>query len=327
VIVLDQVPKLLGTHIAKHGFFADLLSVAQHLPETSLLTLAVALATLAILVAMERLWPHSPAPLAAVGAGIAAAWWLGLEALGVSTVGRIPQGLASITMPGLALAVSCCRRPRNRADELHRNDRGRSSVRASRRSRRSMPIASWSPSVRAISPVRFPAPCRRAAERRRPRSSAPPEAARSGLRSSPAGAALATMLFLAPLLGLLPNATLAMIVIVYSVGLIQPGEFVAIRKVRTMEFRWAIVAALGVLLFGTLQGIVVAIIASLISLSTQATRRSVHVIGRKRGADVLRPISARARRRRDVRGPADPATRGSACSSPTCRTSPIRSRR
>jgi MFS superfamily sulfate permease-like transporter len=106
-----------------------------------------------------------------------------------------------------------------------------------------------------------------------------------------AGAALATMLFLAPLLGLLPNATLAMIVIVYSIGLIQPAEFIAIRKVRTMEFRWAVAAALGVLLFGTLQGILVAIIVSLISLSTQATRPMVHVIGRKRGADVLRPVS------------------------------------
>ena len=69
-----------------------------------------------------------------------------------------------------------------------------------------------------------------------------------------AAAAVATMLLLAPLLGLLPNATLAAVVIVYSVGLIQPAEFLAIRKVRTMEFRWAIVAALGVLLLGTLQG-------------------------------------------------------------------------
>ena len=47
VIVLDQVPKLLGIHIAKQGFFADLLSVVQHLPATSLLTLAVAAATFA----------------------------------------------------------------------------------------------------------------------------------------------------------------------------------------------------------------------------------------------------------------------------------------
>ncbi len=55
VIVLDQVPKLLGIHITKQGFFADVLSVAQHLPETSLLTLAMAVATFVVLIGMERL--------------------------------------------------------------------------------------------------------------------------------------------------------------------------------------------------------------------------------------------------------------------------------
>ena len=99
------------------------------------------------------------------------------------------------------------------------------------------------------------------------------------------------MLFLAPLLGLLPYATLAAVVIVYSVGLIQPAEFRAIRQVRTMEFRWAVVACLRVLVFGTLQGIVIAIIVSLIALSSQTANPPVHVIGRKRGADVLRPVS------------------------------------
>jgi SulP family sulfate permease len=99
------------------------------------------------------------------------------------------------------------------------------------------------------------------------------------------------MLLLAPILGLLPNATLAAVVIVYSIGLIQPVEFRVIRKVRTMEFRWAVIAALGVLIFGTLKGIVVAIIASLVSLSSQAANPRVSVIGRKRGADVLRPLS------------------------------------
>jgi sulfate permease, SulP family len=99
------------------------------------------------------------------------------------------------------------------------------------------------------------------------------------------------MLFLAPLLGLLPYATLAAVVIFYSVGLIQPAEFRAIRQVRAMEFRWAVVACLGVLVFGTLQGIVIAIIVSLIALSSQTANPPVHVIGRKRGADVLRPVS------------------------------------
>src|SRR4029453_1225355 len=80
-----------------------LLSVLQHIPGTSLITLAVAVATFIVLMGMERLWPHSPAPLVAVGGGIAASWYFGLQALGVSTVGLIPQGFPSLTLPDLAL--------------------------------------------------------------------------------------------------------------------------------------------------------------------------------------------------------------------------------
>jgi sulfate permease, SulP family len=271
VIVLDQMPKLLGIHIAKQGFFRDLLSVAQHVPETSLLTLAVAVATLLVLIGMERLLPHSPAPLVAIGGGIAAAWLFGLEALGVSTVGLIPQGFPSLTMPDLALI-----------EQLVPGALG-------------MALMSFTETI--------------AAGRAFARPDDPPidanreliatGAANLGgalLGAMPAGGgtsqtAVATMLLLAPLLGLLPNATLAAVVIVYSVGLIQPMEFLVIRKVRTMEFRWAIIAALGVLMFGTLKGIVVAIIASLIGLSSQAAYPRVSVIGRKRGADVLRALS------------------------------------
>jgi high affinity sulfate transporter 1 len=291
VIVLDQLPKLLGVHITKHGFFADVLSVVQHLPETSLLTLAVAVATFAILIGMERLWPRAPAPLIAVGAAIAASWYFGLKALGVSTVGLIPQGLPSITLPDLAL------------------------------------IQQLAPAALGIALMSFTETI--AAGRAFARSDDPPidanrELVATGagnlggalLGAMPAGggtsqtavvrnaggrtqkaslvtaaAAAATMLLLAPMLGLLPNATLAAVVIVYSVGLIQPREFLAIRSIRTMEFRWAVIAALGVLLLGTLQGIVVAIIVSLIGLSSQSAHPRVSVIVKKRGADVLRPLS------------------------------------
>jgi sulfate permease, SulP family len=75
------------------------------------------------------------------------------------------------------------------------------------------------------------------------------------------------------------------------VGLIQPAEFRAIRGVRSMEFRWALIACVGVLVFGTLEGIVVAIIVSMIGLASQTAHPRVSVIGRKRGADVLRPLS------------------------------------
>jgi SulP family sulfate permease len=291
VIVLDQVPKLFGIHITKQGFFRDMLSVIQHIPDTSLLTLAVAVATFVVLIGMERKWPHSPAPLIAVGGGIAASWFFGLQATGVSTVGLIPQGFPSLTLPDLAL------------------------------------VAELAPGALGIALMSFTetiAAGRAFATPDEPPINANRELVATGVANLggalfgampagggtsqtavvrsvggvsqkaslvTAGVAVATMLLLAPLLGLMPHATLAAVVIVYSVGLIQPAEFKAIRNVRMMEFRWALVACIGVLVFGTLKGIVVAIIVSMIGLASQSANPRVSVIGRKRGADVLRPLS------------------------------------
>ena len=111
-------------------------------------------------------------------------------------------------------------------------------------------------------------------------------------------------------IGLMPQATLAAVVIVYSIGLIQPAEFRAIRNVRRTEFVWALAALAGVVLLGTLQGILVAIIVSLVALAHQVADPPVHVLARKRGTNVFRPRSARAPRRRDVPRSADAADRG-----------------
>ena len=291
VIVLDQVPKLMGLHIHKEGFFRDLLSVAQHLPETSLITLAVAAATFAVLIGMERLWPHSPAPLVAVGGGIAAAWAFGLQSMGVSLVGAIPQGLPSLTLPdatllaelapgalGIALmsftetiaAGRAFARPGEPPIDANRELVATGAANLGGALLGAMPAGGGTSQTAVV------------------RSAGGQSQKASGVT---AATALATMLLLAPLLALLPNATLAAIVIVYSVGLIEPAEFRAIRSVRTMEFRWALIACLGVLVVGTLKGIVVAIIVSMIGLASQTAHPRVSVIGRKRGADVLRPLS------------------------------------
>jgi high affinity sulfate transporter 1 len=291
VIVLDQAPKLLGIHFTKQGFFVDLASLAHHIPETSLITLAVAAATFAVLIGMERRWPHSPAPLVAVGGAIAASWFFGLQALGVSTVGLIPQGLPSLTLPDLALiqqlapgalgialmsftetiaAGRAFTRPGDPPIDANRELIATGAANLGGALLGAMPAGGGTSQTAVVRSVGG-------------------QSQKASLVT--AGAALATMLLLAPLLGLMPHATLAAVVIFYSVTLIQPVEFLAIRKVRTMEFRWALIACAGVLVFGTLNGIVVAIIVSMIGLASQTAHPRVSVIGRKRGTDVLRPLS------------------------------------
>jgi high affinity sulfate transporter 1 len=291
VIVLDQVPKLLGIHIAKAGFFRDILSVARHVPETSVVTLVVAAATFAVLIGMERLWPHSPAPLVAVGGAIAASWYFGLQGLGVSTVGLIPQGLPAFTMPDLSLlerlapgalgialmsftetiaAGRAFARPSDPPIDANRELVATGAANLGGALLGAMPAGGGTSQTAVV------------------RSSGG-QSQRASLVT--AAASVATMLLLAPMLGLMPSATLAAVVIVYSVGLIKPAEFRAILAVRSMEFRWALFAFVGVLIFGTLKGIVVAIIASMVGLAGQTAYPRVSVIGRKRGTDILRPLS------------------------------------
>jgi high affinity sulfate transporter 1 len=291
VIVLDQVPKLFGLHIAKEGFFRDILSLLQHLPDTSVITALVGIVALGLLLLMERVWPHSPAPLAVVGAAIAVSWLFGLSAHGVSIVGHIPQALPSLTLPsvdlvrqllpgaiGIALmsfteTIAAGRAFAALSDPPIRPNRELVATGAANLSGAffgAMPAGGGTSQTAVV----------RAVGGRTQKAS-----------MVTAAASVATMLVLAPMLGLLPQAALAAIVIVYSVGLIKPAEFASIRNVRRMEFRWALAAFLGVLVFGTLQGIVVAIVLSLVGLSSQAANPRIHVVGRKRGTDSLRPLS------------------------------------
>jgi MFS superfamily sulfate permease-like transporter len=106
-----------------------------------------------------------------------------------------------------------------------------------------------------------------------------------------AAAALATLVLLAPFMALMPNAVLAAVVVVYSVTLIKPAEFREIARVRKTEFQWALIAFAGVALLGTLRGIVVAVIVSLLALANQAYNPNVYVMGRKRETSVFRPLS------------------------------------
>jgi MFS superfamily sulfate permease-like transporter len=101
----------------------------------------------------------------------------------------------------------------------------------------------------------------------------------------------ASLLFLSPLISLLPQASLAAIVVVTAVPLLSVAEFRAILAVRRTEFIWALVTCIGVVLVGTLEGILIAIGISVLTLIFQANHPPVYVVGRKPGTDLFRPRS------------------------------------
>jgi len=291
VIVLDQVPKLLGVHFPKGTFLENLLSLFQSLPSTSAATLAVGVAMMALLIALKRFLPQVPAPLVTVAAGIAAVALFGLEGFGVETVGEIPRGLPSLTLPDLSLVAALW--PGALGITLMSFTETMAAGRAF--------AQSGEPALRPNQELLATGIATAGGALLGGMSAGGGTSQTAvnrlaGARSQLAGlvtggATLLTLLFLAPLISLMPQATLAAVVIVYSVGLIQLPEFRAILAVRRTEFVWAVAAFAGVMLLGTLKGILVAIIISLVALAQQVADPPVYRLARKRGTSVFRPPS------------------------------------
>jgi len=289
VIVLDQIPKLLGVHFAKAGFFHNVVALVDAVPHLLWPTFALGAATLLLLAALERYVPRVPAPLVAVAAGVAAIALLGLDARGVETVGTIPRGLPSLTLPDLSLvqelwpgALGCALMSFTESIAAARAFAGRGDP-PLKPNRELLATGIANAGGALLGAMAAGGGTSQTAVNRQ-------AGARSQLASIvTAGVALLTMLVLAPLIGLMPQTTLAAIVIVYSVGLIEPAAFRSILAIRRTEFVWAIAALLGVVVLGTLKGILVAIAVSMAALAIQAAKPQLHVVGRKRDSDVFRP--------------------------------------
>jgi high affinity sulfate transporter 1 len=289
VILVDQAPKLFGLHLPKAGVGRTVLAIVESLPHTHVTTLVLAVVTIGVMLALKRWLPAAPAPLIAVALGIAASAALDLSSRGVGTVGSIPPGLPGITWPDMAVL------PRLWPEALgialisftESIAAGRAFIRAgdrrpeANRELRALGVSNALGGLTGAMPSGGG-------------TSQTAVNARAGAKSPLASlvtvaTTVGVLLFLAPVIGLMPQATLAAVVIVTSVGLIDVGDFNAIRLVRTVEFRWALAATLGVIVLGTLRGIVAAIVLSMVNLLRQANDPPMHVLVRKPGTDIFRP--------------------------------------
>ena len=253
--------------------------------------MAVGAVTIALLMATERLLPRAPAPLIAMAVGIGSMGLLGLGAYGVEFVGQIPRGLPSFTLPDLSLVSQLW--PGALGIALMSFTEtiavGRAFATSEEPSIRPGQELMATGLANGVGAVLGAMPGGGGASQTAVNRLAGARTQVAALVT--AGASLVTMLLLAPLIGMLPQAVLAAVVIVYSTGLIKPAEFRTILRVRRTEFIWAAAALAGVVLLGTLQGIVVAIVVSLVSLAQQVSNPPVHVLGRKPGTNVFRPRS------------------------------------
>ena len=291
VIVVDQVPKIAGIHFPRGTFVQNVISIVHHLPKTSLATLAVGLTTIVFLLGMKRFLPKVPAPLLAAAAAIAGVYLLNLQDRGVELVGHIPQGLPSLMRPDLSLISVLW--PGALGIALMSFTETVAAGQAFARKDEPAPRANTELLATGLANIGG------ALLGAMPGGGGTTQTAvnvSAGARTQlaemvTAAMTLVTMFFLAPLVAMLPQSALAALVIVYSFGLIKPIEFHDILRIRRTEFSWAIVAFAGVVVVGTLKGIIVAIIVSLVTLAYQVADPPVYVLRRKPGTNVFRPQS------------------------------------
>ena len=131
IIVVDQVPKILGIHFPRGTFVPNVLSTVHDLPQTSLTTLAVGLTTIVLLLGMRRFIPKVPAPLLAAAAATAGAYLLEAGRSRCRTGGphTARTAFAGDARPFTGKRA-VARRTGNRVDELHGDDCGGPSLRA-----------------------------------------------------------------------------------------------------------------------------------------------------------------------------------------------------
>src|SRR6476660_10627320 len=284
-IILGQLPKLFGFSTDADGFLDQLHAFVANLDEANGASVALGLTTLAVLLVLPRGSRRVPAILVAIVGATVLSAVLDLAAHGVTTVGALPRGLPTPGLPwtqlsdvapllvaavGITLvsltdtvATSTSFAAR-RGDEVDPNQEmiglGSANVAASLFQGFAV---STSGSRTAV-------------------------AEQSGAKSQVTGlvgaAAVALMvLFLNSLLADLPQTALAAVVIAAALSLMNVPEVLRLWRVRRTAFTLSLVATAGVVFFGVLEGILIAVALAILLFFRRSWWPHGVVLGRDAG--------------------------------------------
>ena len=261
-IIVGQLPKLFGFSTSADNFIAEVRAFVHGLDKTDRTTLVTGICTLAVLLVLPRLTRRVPAVLVAVVGVTVVSAILDLASHGVTTVGSLPRGVPAPALPWtklsdigplligavgitlvsltdtIATATSFAAR---RGDEVNPDQEmvgiGASNIAAGFFQGFAVSVSGSRTAV----------------------------ADQSGAKTQltgvvGAGLVVLLLLFLNGLLADLPQTALAAVVITAALSLTDLGAVRRFAKVRTSSFVVSLVATAGVMLFGVLQGIVIAIV-------------------------------------------------------------------
>ncbi|MGZ6312402.1 MAG: SulP family inorganic anion transporter [Candidatus Limnocylindrales bacterium] len=285
VILVGQLPKLFGFKVDADGLVAELVGFVRDLDMTNLWALGIGLSSLIIILALQRLAPRLPGILIAVAVAIVLSVVLDLAARGVAVIGVLPQGFPIPAFPAV---------PTSDIPALFAAAIGISLVAVGDTistsggfARRAEYEVDGNQELAGIGSANLAAglfsgfPVSTSGSRT---AVAFQSGAKTQLTGLVAAALVLIMLFVAPgLVQAMPQPVLAAVVIAASLSLFDLAELRRLRRIRSVEFVLAVACGLGVAFIGVLQGIVLAVVLSVIYIFQRAWSPYSAVLGRPPG--------------------------------------------
>lgn len=274
IVIGSQLGKMFGIKLQSDQFFRQVLELISRLDEAHLLTVAIGAVCMATLLIIRRVNRALPGPLIVVVGAIVASAVFDFAAKGVAVVGAVPAGLPSIAIPAVTVQDIFALLPAALALTIliYADEILTSRVFAAKHGQKIDAnqefVAIGAANIASGLLTGFPSAL--SASRTTVCDQMGGKSQWVGLIA--AALTIIFLLFFTPLLAPLPTAALGAIIIVASLGLIDIAAFRFLRQVRPAEFWLAVVTALGVLTVGVLQGILVAVALSLITILYRIAR-------------------------------------------------------
>ncbi len=293
IVIASQLGKLLGISVGVDDFFAIVWEVLSELGDASGPTVLLSAVLLASAIATRRILPALPPSLVVLALALVIAALVDLEDHGIAVVGEVEGGLPSVGLPGVGasdfldlvlpaagfalIAFADLIATVRTFAEKHGYE-----VDANRE----LTAIGGANLVGGLTGA-FPV------------SSSNSRSAvndSTGAKSQAAVIVAAAvvglfLLFAMPLIEPLPKAALGVIIVVAAAGLINVRSIWRLRHVRSAEVALALVAFGGVLVFGVLGGVVVAIALSIGVFLYRAARPHDAVLGRADDVDGYHDIA------------------------------------
>jgi len=292
-IIISQLPLVLGLPAPGGPMLQRLAVLATHLSETNPLTLAIGVGVLAMTAVSERIDARIPGALIGLALASAVVVLLGLESRGVTVLGRVSAAMPALAVPeisagrlaslvslGLIIAVvvmvqtaATTRSFPSSPDEPPDVDRDFVGV----------GVGSLLSGLVGAFPV----------------NASPPRTAvvcETGGRSQLAGLAAAAIVvillsFGASLLGRIPNAALAGVLLFVALRIFRLGQIVAIFRQSLGEFFLIVATSAAIIVLPIEQGVGIGIALSLLHGIWSTTRARVLLFERVPGTSIWWPSS------------------------------------